>query len=122
MEWYIPITILPGIGFLILSTANFIVSLNIEIKELEGENKTNYIIIKQKIKQLKKLSYSLIGQYIASFSLVIGGIVAKAFNDKGTTNYFVFSGVIILALSLVLLIIYSIKALKIRQEHLKIQL
>lgn len=122
MEWYIPITILPGIGFLILSTANFIVSLNIEIKELEGENKTNYIIIKQKIKQLKKLSYSLIGQYIASFSLVIGGIVAKAFNDKGTTNYFVFSGVIILALSLVLLIVYSIKALKIRQEHLKIQL
>jgi hypothetical protein len=31
MEWYGPLTILPAIGLLILSTSNFIVSLNEEV-------------------------------------------------------------------------------------------
>lgn len=34
MEWYIPITILPGIGMLILSTTNQMMMLSAEIGEL----------------------------------------------------------------------------------------
>jgi hypothetical protein len=34
MEWYIPISLLPGIALIILSTSNFILALNNEIKEL----------------------------------------------------------------------------------------
>ncbi len=120
MEWYIPITILPGIGFLILSTANFLISLNDEIKELEEDCKKNYSIIKQKLIQLKKLNYSLIGQYLSSFFLVIGGIAGELFKNPNLVNYFVFAGVLILMISIALLIIYSIKSLQIRQEHLKI--
>lgn len=34
MEWYVPMTILPGIGLIILSTSNFLIALNIEIAQL----------------------------------------------------------------------------------------
>lgn len=34
MEWYLPITIMPAIGLIILSTTNFIIALNNEIYEL----------------------------------------------------------------------------------------
>jgi len=37
MEWYGPLTILPAIGLLILSTSRFIISLNEEVSKLEGD-------------------------------------------------------------------------------------
>jgi len=36
-KWYLPITILPGIGLLIISTSNLTVSLNEEMEELLKE-------------------------------------------------------------------------------------
>ncbi len=74
MEWYIPITILPGIGLLILSTSNFLIALNNEIRELNNKEKYQ-IIVAEKISQLKKLTYALIAQYLAAFSFVVSGII-----------------------------------------------
>jgi len=120
MEWYIPITILPGIGFLILSSSNFIISLNEEIKELELEKEKYRPIILKKLVQLSRLNYSLIAQYIASFFLVLGGIGSELFNNVSMVKYIVFSGILSLSFSIALMIIYSIQSLHIRQEHLKI--
>ena len=36
MQWIIPITVLPGIALIVLSTSNLVVSLN---KEIAGLNK-----------------------------------------------------------------------------------
>ncbi len=55
MEWYAPLTILPAVGLLILSTSNFLVALNIEIYQLEKNKELNEWIINQKIKQLRRL-------------------------------------------------------------------
>lgn len=118
MEWYIPITILPGVGFLILSTSNFLISLNEEIKALKNEKYS--LIITQKLEQLRRLNYSLIGQFISSFLFVLGGLSGEILENSIYIHFFVFTGVLILAISIVLLIVYSIKSLKIRTEHLKI--
>jgi len=120
MEWYIPITILPGIGFLILSTSNFLISLNDEIRELELEKEKYRQVILEKLDQLKKLNYALISQYISSFFLVLGGITSELLNNKEIMKYLVFSGILCLSIAIGLMIMYSIKSLHIRQKHLKI--
>jgi steroid 5-alpha reductase family enzyme len=120
MEWYIPITILPGIGMIILSTSNILISLNDEISNMSNEKEKYTSIINQKIKQLKKLNYALIAQYISAFLLTIGGVIGEINQQKETMVYWVISGIIVLGLSFILLINYAIKSLKIRQEHLKI--
>lgn len=58
MEWYIPMTIIPGIGLLILSTSNIMLSLNNEITQLNNQrDKRIDIIVKLKLAQLKKTKY-----------------------------------------------------------------
>ena len=52
MEWYIPITILPGIGLLILSTSNFLIALNSEIQALNQDMGKYQVIVFEKIQQL----------------------------------------------------------------------
>jgi hypothetical protein len=120
MEWYIPITILPGIGLLILSTSNFVINLNTEIRELEEEKNMYSQTIIKKLSQLRVLTYALIGEYITSFFLVVGGFVGGLMKNDLLINLFVFIGVIFLCISIALLIYYSIKSLQVRQEHLKL--
>ena len=55
MEWHAPLSILPAIGLIILSTSNFIVALNNELYQLEENKEANKWIITQKLKQLKRL-------------------------------------------------------------------
>jgi len=49
MEWYAPLTIL-AIGLIILSTTNFLISLNTEIYQLGKETEQNENVINGKIK------------------------------------------------------------------------
>ncbi len=67
MEWLIPITIIPGVGLIILSTSNIMVSLNEEISIIVYENEKNAEIIRDKLLQLKRLSISIVFQYIGVF-------------------------------------------------------
>lgn len=120
MEWYIPITILPGIGMFIISTSNLIIALNDEIRELNVEKMKFRIIIIKKISQLKKLNFSLIGQYISALSLVLGGVLGGITENPKTIIVLVFIGVVFLAISIALLIQYSIVSVRIRQQHLKL--
>lgn len=120
MEWYIPITILPGVGMMILSTSNILISLNDEIRELNGEKEKYKSITSAKIKQLKRLNYALIVQYISAFLFVTGGVIGGVIKNDKPTIYLVFLGVVLLATSIILLIKYSLKSLIIRQKHLTI--
>jgi len=45
MDWYFPITLIPGIALLILSTTNFILGLNVELSQLAEENSRDDEII-----------------------------------------------------------------------------
>jgi steroid 5-alpha reductase family enzyme len=115
MEWYISITISTGIGFLILSTSNLLIALNDEIRTLNNDKKEYQLIIKAKLVQLKKLNYVLIIQYLSAFLFVVGGVLGEITKNENFIVYLVFAGVVFLTISIVLLIQYSLKSLKIRQ-------
>ena len=119
MEWCMPITILPGIGLLILSTSNIIIDLNKEIKELEADIERYKLIVSQKLSQLKKVNYSLVGMYLSSFLLVVGGVVGEITENEKFINTMVLIAIVFLCTSIFILIFYSIKSLKIRQRYLK---
>jgi len=121
MEWYIPITILPGVSLLVLSTINLIISLNEELKQLNKDRSLYLEIIELKLKQLKVLSYALIALYTSLFSMVVSGILGSLLTSNQSISITVLLiGTLILSLAITLLISYSIKSLSIRQKHLKI--
>jgi hypothetical protein len=57
MQWIIPITVLPGIALIILSTSGLVISLNEEIIQLNRERDKYGYIIELKIVQLKRLNW-----------------------------------------------------------------
>jgi len=122
MEWYIPITLLPGICLLLLSTVTLTVSLNEEIKGMLNQENCNTFILNKKLKQLKKLTISKTAIYFSIAMFVFAGLVAGISNqgvpiNHYFTNTFIILGVLALLSSLVYLIIYSLNAVKIRQQQ-----
>lgn len=93
--------------------------MNSEIQALNEDKEKYQVIVAEKILQLKKLNYALIAQYLSAFTLVVSGILGEITEDKRMMIYLLFAGVIFLAISIGLLIYYSIKSLTIRQKHLK---
>ena len=120
MEWYIPITILPAVGLLVLSTANLLIALNNEISALHKEDERYITIIRKKLTQLKFLNLALIGEYSSAFLMVLAGIIGGLLPNQKFNVYIVLLAVFSLSLSIAILINYSIHSLRIRQEHLKI--
>ena len=57
MQWILPLTVLPGIALIILSTSNLVISLNNEITQLKEE--------------LKKVSWTTKDELISSTKVVI---------------------------------------------------
>ncbi|MGH1364581.1 MAG: hypothetical protein ACRBF0_13555 [Calditrichia bacterium] len=120
MEWYIPITILPGIGMLILSTTGQMMTLSMEIGELLSKkcSPIQHSISDMKIKQLERLTKSATLLYISAACFVLSGIldavmpIALSFN---LPNYTLITGVIMVFVALALLINYSFHTVKIRK-------
>ena len=122
-DWYIPITIIPGIGLLILSTSNMMVTLSSEINTLIHSEDKNDTIIKRKLVQLKLLNRAMVLFYIAIASLVtaalISGISVKLGTTVNATLYVIILGIMMLLLGLFWLIKYSYRAVSIRQDQFK---
>lgn len=124
-NWYIPITIIPGIGLLILSTSNLMVTLSTEINTLIHNTDENDVIINKKLIQLKLLNRAMVLFYIAISCLVtaalIGGISLKLDIEAALALYVIILGIIMLLLGLFWLIKYSYRAVSIRQDQFKIK-
>jgi len=119
-NWYIPITILPGIALLILSTSNILIALSNEISE-RIKQQMNPALTQRKLSQLNLLTKGLVGLYIGAGSMVIAGILSGIENyismtgDLGTI--FMLIGTSSLFISIGFLITFSFKAVKIRQDQ-----
>ena len=121
MQWYIPMTIIPGVGLLILSTTNLMLALNNEIGQLHASKKNRLSIIKKKLKQLKKLSYAISFLYVGVF-LFLASVICKLLSENEVySKNVLIAGVISVGFALVILIIYSFNAVIIRQETLAIE-
>ncbi|MFK5856275.1 MAG: hypothetical protein QM503_09110 [Bacteroidota bacterium] len=119
MEWFVPLSIIPGAGLIIMSTSQTMISLNDEITSLVNRGNESVNIIKEKLLQLKRLSVSIVFQYIGVFLLLISGLSVNLLASlKLLSDWLLLIGVIAISISILYLIIYSIRAVSIRQKHL----
>jgi hypothetical protein len=120
-HWYLPITILPGIGLLILSTSNQLIALSNEISERLKLEICNDQISQRKLKQLKLLNKGLVGWYLGAGIMVASGILSGIQNLYNFSNTFgiiaMLSGVLSVFIPISFLIVYSMRAVKIRQDQ-----
>ena len=89
MEWYIPITILPGIGMLIMSTTSQMMALSSEIGMLLSDRCTSFEhrISDMKIVQLKRLTWSASLLYSSAACFVLSGILGALLNESITMGW-----------------------------------
>ncbi len=120
-NWYLPITLVPGIGLLILSTSNLMLTLSNEINLLIKETIESDAIITRKLNQLKRLNSAMVFLYIAVACLVTSGLIGGIGNRINFKNeisiYIAIAGIVVVLLALLLLIVYSFKAVTIRQDQ-----
>ncbi len=121
MQWIVPLTVLPCIALVILSTSNLLISLNREITRLNQEKDLYSEIISLKIVQLKRLNRALVLLYISVLFFLTSGILG-AIMDPGNAylTACMIAGVLVLILAIILLIIYGFKSIYIRERHLKL--
>ena len=122
MEWYIPITILPGIGMLVLSTTSQMMALSNEIEHLLDRRCTpfQHRIADLKILQLGRLTKSATLLYLAAALFVLSGVWGAVTTDVDIADGILFIGVALTLVALGLLINYSFHTIRIRRmqhEH-----
>ena len=118
-NWYLPMTILPGIGLLILSTSNLMITLSNEVASLIKEQTMPESIILRKLEQLKTLNRAMVFFYIAVAFLAITGVLGglQITSIKNNLVYIAVIGIIIMLSGIFSLIKYSYKAESIRQDQ-----
>ena len=121
MEWYIPISLLPGIALIILSTSNFIIALNNEVKELKKNRELYERIITLKITQLKRLSISISGLYLSVLIFTIIGLLSWFSISQPIVISILIIAILIMSFSVLLLVSFAVRAIRIRDLHLNIQ-
>jgi len=117
-HWYLPITIIPGIGLLILSTSNLMVALSNEIDKLITNCKDDNLI-SRKLRQLKLLNRAMIYFYIAVFLLLISGVIAGINQSYKIATYSGVCAIAVATFGLISLIIYSTRSVNIHQNQFK---
>lgn len=115
-NWYLPITIIPGLGLLVLSTSNIMIALSNEIDSIIELNKDS-AIIRRKLAQLKLLNKAMAFFYTAIASLLISAILKGLFNLEETTFFISAFAVVLALIGLFSLILYSFRAVRIRQDQ-----
>ena len=124
-NWVIPLTLLPGIGMMIMSTTNLSAALSQEINGFIHEPDQDTQLIERKISQLSLLNVALVALYVgtASFALtgLIGGVSAiQHLMIHESATVFLVIGIGCLLLATIFLITFSIRAVKIkRNQYLK---
>ena len=120
MEWYIPITILPGVGMLILSTTGQMMTLSAEIGALLATKCSpfQHQISDMKIKQLNRLTKSAALLYVSAACFVLSGILGALIPIAyfiSLPNYVLVFGVILVLVALTILIKYGFQTITIRK-------
>ena len=122
MNWYLPITIIPGLGMLILSTVTQILNLSTEISELVTQKCSvfQHEISARKIKQLGLLTRANALLYLATGSYVLSGILGVVFESESMVSIpsiTLYVGTIFVFMAITLLITYAFRAVKIRKDQ-----
>ncbi|WP_298348004.1 hypothetical protein [uncultured Dokdonia sp.] len=117
-NWYLPITIVPGLGLLILSTSTLMVALSNEINQMIEQSKQKKMITK-KLVQLKLLNTAMVFLYTAVGFLLISSVINGLFDLEKTSLYTSVLAIVLALIGILSLITYSYRAVKIRQQQFK---
>jgi len=121
MQWIIPITVLPGIALIVMSTSNILLHLNNEVTMLNKEKEKYNEIIRLKLIQMKRLNWSLVLLYIGILIFLVSGVLGAITDPENIyTVSSMVAGVVILIMAIVLLIIFGFKSINIRKIHLNL--
>ncbi|WP_033956668.1 hypothetical protein [Psychroserpens jangbogonensis] len=122
MNWYLPITIIPGLGMLILSTTSQMMTLSSEIGSLLANKCTlnQHKISERKIKQLGLLTRASALLYLATGCYVLSGILGVVFETEAILSLpsiTLYLGTVLIFIAISLLILYAFRAVKIRKDQ-----
>ena len=122
MEWYLPITIIPGVGLLINSTTTQIMALSSEINNLVSKscNDFQHNIADRKIKQLTLLTRANFFLYLSVAFYVFSGILGVVIESKSSfalPNLSLYAGTLTIFAAIIQLNVYAFRAVKIRREQ-----
>jgi hypothetical protein len=122
MDWYIPITILPAVGLLIVSTTAQMMGVSTEIGGILSEKCTHFEhkISGLKIKQLTRLTRATALLYISAACFVLAGILGAILPEEmgikeKLPQYVLLLGVVLILFALGLLVTYGISTIGIRK-------
>ena len=120
-SWIFPITLLPGIGFLIASKVCQVIALYSEINHLSHSHENHRDIVTKKIGQLALRIQALVGLYESAGAFVLSGILLGLITLlllMDIPGYIVLGGgVLYVFIALVMLIIYSTRSIRIRKAQ-----
>lgn len=120
-SWIFPITLLPGIGFLIASKVCQVIALYSEINHLSHSHENHRDIVTKKISQLALRIQALVGFYESAGAFVLSGILLGLITLlllMDIPGYIVLGGgVLYVFIALVMLIIYSTRSICIRKAQ-----
>lgn len=122
-SWYLPITLLPSIGFFIMSTTNVSNALSAEISQLLAlDTVGDKLIVKRKINQLSLLSIALVLLYGSAIFLAVAGLISGLnanfmFMAETLVAVLLCGGILAVCVALVLLMIYAFRAVKIKRDQ-----
>ncbi|MDT8415860.1 MAG: hypothetical protein RQ735_10860 [Flavobacteriaceae bacterium] len=115
-NWYIPITILPGIALLVLSTSSLMIALSGEIRQRISEN-LDHKTTSKKLKQLKLLSRALVCLYVGAAAMVGAGIQNLFSFSIRISEFLMIVGTLGIFVASSFLILFSVRAVRIRQDE-----
>lgn len=115
-NWYLPITIVPGLGLLILSTSNLMVTLSNEISAMLDTAKAKTIIVR-KLKQLKLLNMAMVFFYVAVALLLVSAVCNGLYAIDKASLYISVLAIVFALLGLFSLVLFSFRAVSIRQNQ-----
>ena len=122
-SWYLPITLLPSIGFFIMSTTNVSNALSAEISQLLAlDTSRDKPILSRKINQLRLLSISLVLLYgsaifLAVASLVSGLGASLMVHADQVVFLLICGGILAVCIALALLMAYAVRAVRIKRDQ-----
>ncbi len=121
--WYLPLTVLPGVGLLLVSTASLQAALSNELSQLIAQNSPKMeMIILLKITQLDLINRAMVGFYIGAATFILSSIIFGAGTlvedfRNDLLNLFIGIGVLAIFVSLILLSIFALRAVKIKKKQ-----
>ena len=107
----LPLSLMPGVGLMIMSTVNLSIYLSQEIQVLLQQTLLEQALTLKKIQQLKRLNQSLFCLY-ASAGAFLSASISSLFEDLSwLTRWGISMGVLTWLIALVLLIVFASKAI-----------